>query len=399
MYKIAILEDEYLTRLGLEKAVPWEEHNVEVSFTAGDGKTGLELIRKEKPDLVLTDIRMPGLNGVDLVKQLAKENFAGEIIVLTAYKEFDYAVETYKAGIFAYILKPIDNDELLSTIDKAINKLEEKRKEAQYKRDMEGNISAMKTHFFHSLLHGVLTKEEFISEEKKFDFNISPDGLLFVLEEEEESNTLTIGKMMKLIKDDLSSNNISSYDYLDGKNDILFINSKNMDGVLDILMKTLSLAEETSDAIFTSALYPYSNPIEVAMAYQKCQTLIKGKLYFGFNSVEIERNSDITYRHHIAVQDFYKLINEHYKEDLTVSSVSLMLNVSESYLMHLLKKSLGRTFNDILTDYRLSYAKRLLKSGKYRVNEVSDMVGYHDEKYFSKVFKKRVGVNPSEYQG
>ena len=172
-----------------------------------------------------------------------------------------------------------------------------------------------------------------------------------------------------------------------------------MDGVLDILMKTLSLAEETSDAIFTSALYPYSNPIEVAMAYQKCQTLIKGKLYFGFNSVEIERNSDITYRHHIAVQDFYKLINEHYKEDLTVSSVSLMLNVSESYLMHLLKKSLGRTFNDILTDYRLSYAKRLLKSGKYRVNEVSDMVGYHDEKYFSKVFKKRVGVNPSEYQG
>ena len=96
MYRICILDDEYLTCLGLEKAVPWDTIGVEVAFTALDGKKGLELIRKEKPDLVLTDIRRPGLTGVDLVKELKKEGFDGEIIVLTAYRDFDYAVETYK---------------------------------------------------------------------------------------------------------------------------------------------------------------------------------------------------------------------------------------------------------------------------------------------------------------
>ena len=75
------------------------------------------------------------------------------------------------------------------------------------------------------------------------------------------------------------------------------------------------------------------------------------------------------------------------------------MNVSESYLMHLLKDNLGKTFNEILTGYRIGIAKRLLLSGKYRINEVSDKVGYIDVKYFSQVFKKIVGVTPSDYQG
>lgn len=120
-------------------------------------------------------------------------------------------------------------------------------------------------------------------------------------------------------------------------------------------------------------------------------------MFFGFNSIEIPKEDSISYRHYVAIQDFYRILSEHYKDDLSVSMVSERRNVSDSYLRHLLRKSLGRTFNDILTDYRISLSKKLLKEGKLRVNEIADKVGYNDEKYFSRVFKKRVGVSPSDY--
>ena len=71
--------------------------------------------------------------------------------------------------------------------------------------------------------------------------------------------------------------------------------------------------------------------------------------------------------------------------------------VSESYLMHVLKESLGKTFNDLLTGYRLMIAKKLILSGKYRINQVADLVGYSDVKYFSQVFRKFSGYTPSKY--
>ena len=198
MYRICILDDEYLTCLGLEKAVPWDTIGVEVAFTALDGKKGLELIRKEKPDLVLTDIRRPGLTGVDLVKELKKEGFDGEIIVLTAYRDFDYAVETYKSGIFSYLLKPVDNDELLKTVKEAIVKLNGKRKEKERKRNREGNLSRMESSFFYQLLHNI-TNEEFIQNSKKFEFEVPASGILFLLKKEnpeEEGNLTEAGNLL-----------------------------------------------------------------------------------------------------------------------------------------------------------------------------------------------------------
>lgn len=113
----------------------------------------------------------------------------------------------------------------------------------------------------------------------------------------------------------------------------------------------------------------------------------------------MELDDQTSYRHRQSISQFYSIIAEKYSTQLTVRSVSDEMNVSESYLMHLLKDNLGKTFNEILTGYRIGIAKRLLLSGKYRINEVSDKVGYIDVKYFSQVFKKIVGVTPSDYQG
>lgn len=396
MYRIGILDDEYLTCLGLAKAVDWSTIDVEVAFTCQDGKKGLEMIRKEKPDLVLTDIRMPGLSGVDLVKELKKEGFEGEIIVLTAYKEFDYAVETYRSGIFSYLLKPVDNDELLKVTREAIDHLRNKRREEERRKSMEGNLSVMESDFFYRLFHNI-TKEEFLESEKKFSFKVYPSGILFLLKKENREDDYPLSEAGRILSSALLQEGIPSLERVEENSFYSFIDAYDMDKVLSILMRAFSLVEEKTDVIFTGALSSYSSPIEISRAYSIDKECIKNKLYYGFNTIEIERKSELPYRHYLAVQDFYHIISQHYQDDLSVSSVSLMMNVSDSYLMHLLRKSLGRTFNDILTDYRIAIAKKLLKEGKLRVNEVADKVGYNDEKYFSRVFKKRVGVSPSEY--
>ena len=82
---------------------------------------------------------------------------------------------------------------------------------------------------------------------------------------------------------------------------------------------------------------------------------------------------------------------------MTVSIVADELYVSESYLMHLFKDTLGMTFNECLTNYRIMMAKRLLLKGSYRINEIANLVGYNDVKYFGQVFKKIVGCTPSDF--
>ncbi len=396
MYRICILDDEYLTCLGLEKAVPWDTIGVEVAFTALDGKKGLELIRKEKPDLVLTDIRRPGLTGVDLVKELKEDGFDGEIIVLTAYRDFDYAVETYKSGIFSYLLKPVDNDELLKIVKEAIVKLNVKRKEKERKRNREGNFSRMESSFFYQLLHNI-TNEEFIQNSKKFEFEVPASGILFLLKKEnpEEEGNLTEAGNLLLSK--VREEGVNYFVRSGEASYLAFIDSKEEEKILSILRKSFSLVEEKTDMIFTGSICSYSSPVEISLAYKTDKDNIKNKMFFGFNSIEIPKENSISYRHYVAIQDFYRILSEHYKDDLSVSMVSERRNVSDSYLRHLLRKSLGRTFNDILTDYRISLSKKLLKEGKLRVNEIADKVGYNDEKYFSRVFKKRVGVSPSDY--
>ncbi|NLG69405.1 MAG: helix-turn-helix transcriptional regulator, partial [Firmicutes bacterium] len=94
-----------------------------------------------------------------------------------------------------------------------------------------------------------------------------------------------------------------------------------------------------------------------------------------------------------------RYIAEHYAEDVTVRDVAAHLQVSESYLMHLLRENVGLTFNECLTAYRMMMAKKMLREGKYRVYEIAERVGYSDPKDFSQVFRKHTGLLPSQYRG
>jgi len=123
MYSVVLVDDERLIVKGLSSVVPWEELNCRVAGTAYDGAGGLALIRQLKPDIVLTDIRMPNMDGLAMLAALRSEYPRMQVSVLTAYRDFDYARQALNLGVCRYLLKPSNMDELLEAVRLMVSRL------------------------------------------------------------------------------------------------------------------------------------------------------------------------------------------------------------------------------------------------------------------------------------
>ena len=402
MHKLVIVDDEYLVRLGIRETIDWAANGIEVIGDASNGKQGYEMIKELNPDLVITDIKMPIMNGVDLVKTLHKEGFNGEIVVLSGYKDFEYAKETFENGIFSYVVKPIDNDELLEVVLRAVAKLEQKIKDRTLTSKVQTELPTLQSEFMKKLLSSnSFVGSDIPSELLNHDISLPTNGTMALISIEEmfKSKKSELNIYINLLKEALSKEKIAFVDFDFQDSIVIFLNSNDIEKISLICRDTFIPFEQKTLTALTIGLTLYSSLEYIQKTYESCLKLVQSKLLFHLNTVEMELDDQTSYRHRQSISQFYSIIAEKYSMQLTVRSVSDEMNVSESYLMHLLKDNLGKTFNEILTGYRIGIAKRLLLSGKYRINEVSDKVGYIDVKYFSQVFKKIVGVTPSDYQG
>lgn len=125
MYKAVIVDDEDIIVTGLSRMLPWSEYGCEVVGTAGDGLAALELVRKTKPDIMFTDIRMPEMDGLSLIAALRSEYPNMQITILSGYPEFDYAQRAIRLGVTNYILKPSKMAELEEALRSMTEKLGE----------------------------------------------------------------------------------------------------------------------------------------------------------------------------------------------------------------------------------------------------------------------------------
>lgn len=123
MIKVLVVEDEDIIRKGLIGTIDWLSAGYIISGEAINGQDGLEKIEKYKPDLVITDIRMPVMDGIEMLKKAQEKNFKFEKIILTSYGEFEYAQEGIKLGVADYILKPIDEDVFYDALKKVKEKI------------------------------------------------------------------------------------------------------------------------------------------------------------------------------------------------------------------------------------------------------------------------------------
>lgn len=124
MYRVVLVDDEALILRGLSTVIPWKEMGCEVVGTATNGQAGLELIRKLKPDILFTDIRMPNMDGLTMLAAVGSEFPRMQTAVLTAYRDFDYARQAITLGVCRYLLKPSDLNELKETLRIMVSRLD-----------------------------------------------------------------------------------------------------------------------------------------------------------------------------------------------------------------------------------------------------------------------------------
>lgn len=136
MIKIVFIDDEFLIIEGLKRIIEWEKYNIEIVGTAQNSVDALEIIRNKKPDIVITDIKMRGTDGLELINNAINLGYDGYTIILSGYQEFEYARRAIDNKVYKYLLKPIDVDELKNTIEEIVKLIREKGTFRETKKDV-----------------------------------------------------------------------------------------------------------------------------------------------------------------------------------------------------------------------------------------------------------------------
>ena len=124
MYKLFIADDEAIIREGLRCLLDWETLGFTIAGEAANGDAALQFLLSETPDLVLLDIRMPGMSGLDVVRIAREHGYDGKVVILSGYSDFNYARTAIRYGVLSYLTKPIDEDELLEIVTQIRHQLD-----------------------------------------------------------------------------------------------------------------------------------------------------------------------------------------------------------------------------------------------------------------------------------
>lgn len=185
MLKVFLAEDEFIIREGIKNNIDWQAHGYEFCGEASDGELAFPLIQKLKPDILITDIKMPFMDGLALSRLVKKELPETEIIFLSGYEEFDYAKEAIQIGVARYLLKPINGDALLAEVDivaeDILKKQREKEIREKYQKEMEENSLKEQKNLFQHLVTGDCSVEEFLLTSEKLGLTITAPWYSIVL--------------------------------------------------------------------------------------------------------------------------------------------------------------------------------------------------------------------------
>lgn len=404
MDKLLVIDDEYLVRLGIRRTIPWDEHGIAVVGEAANGRDGLKLALELAPDVIICDVRMPVMDGIEFVRQVGEHGLDCAVVILSGYQEFEYVKGTLEGGAFAYLLKPVDNDELVETVKRALKELKARRSAARRVQALEEALPSAAQGLLLALLSGDTDSGEpllGLLEGRRFPVHrpghvvygqIDPDTAAGEEQMRHALRTL-FEKMSHVLEREgvphLGCHLESSLAFLVGDED--------GERIKRLCEEAIDQCEgDGLEATVTLGVsLPWDGIAGVPEAWRQAREAAKGKLFPALHAVVVYGGEHGRYKPHVLAAMRY--IAEHYGEEVTVREVAARLFVSESYLMHLFRENVGQTFNECLTMYRMLMAKRMLREGKYRIYEIAERVGYSDPKYFSQVFRKYVGVPPSQY--
>ncbi len=532
MIRVFLCEDEFVVREGIKNNIDWTGNGYEFVGEASDGELALPLIRKLEPDIVITDIKMPFMDGLELSRMIRHELPFTEIVILSGYEEFDYAKQAISIGVAQYLTKPISGDDLLRELDtlreKLIRSKEERALKEQFKKEMEENDRRERSELFRDLVSGDCSVTELIQKAARLGADLSAMWynliLLFTKSEHHEieeysRSSVTIDEYLNEIADEMGCicfdrdlegkailimgdseedlenrqskliekfedifkdyshvrfcggigkavNRLSrmneSYEDAgcalanrffvtesgffradrsskmegteDEKFDISTIDAKRIDksnvqkflklgNIDEISFYVGEFVKSVGEDAFNSYIFRQYIAMDVFFAVSGFLEEVAGtkhsKMIEEISKEALENVKSVTdyitsiigsairYRDSIATNRYKEIVDSAIKyiednyddEELSLNQLASHVNVSPNHLSTIFSQQTGRTFIKYLTEFRMDKAKEMLKCTSMRSSEISEAVGYKDPHYFSYMFKKTVGMTPTNYRG
>ena len=342
--KALIVDDDVFVRLCITTMVPWEELGFSSVLEADNGALALETALREKPDFIISDVKMPVMSGLELSQRLRDSMVDTCVIILSEYNDFQFVQKAMNCGVQDYILKPITRDrlkELTERIRQATADLEKRR----YCTSLITDHTRLKAAIQDMLAKGdVQTGLETLETAVRHDIHI----------------------------DDL-------------KRFCLLFLSELFSQMEAVAFRRTELAE-LRDASFSH--FAELKNIEDILSFTKelCQRCI----HLGDRQITPTEN---------YVQQIIQYIESNYADpDLSVAKISELLHLSTVYTGALFKKHQGRSLLSQIHEVRLRHATEMLRDMSLSISEISVRVGYLTPDYFTRVFRRSTGMTPSEYQ-
>ncbi|WP_241781879.1 response regulator [Paenibacillus sp. DMB5] len=366
MYKVMIVDDEPLFRDFLRLKMDWQHHGFHVCCEARNGQEALAEAEKHQPHLALVDINMPFMDGIELAVKL-KDRFERIVIVfISGHNEFEYVQKAVRTGVQDYLLKPFNEAEMTEMLERIRPKLPRLSggREADPQAAQDGGSAG-----------------DDRSGQEALELGAVRDAIVLGLRMKDADVLDEVRKAVGRLRSSAWGD-----EYADAM-------------MMGLLSLALTFAGERGFAysrVWDSGedKAPYDR-LKACATWDEAEEWLIALYRRVIQLTEDVKPTKASSLFSAAI----RYIEQHYADaDLSAEQVAGGVYVDSSYLRRIFRKESGHSIVDHITHIRMKKARALLLEGNRRLADISESVGYADPNYFSKSFKKRFGVTPTEYE-
>lgn len=400
MFKVVVVEDQEFIANAIAEMIRSKSNEFDVCGIYHDGRQCLGGIQNQPPDIVITDIRMPEMDGITLSKELMKLYPSIKIIILSGYEDFSYARDAIRIGVCNYLLKPCKADELLQTLEEIAAKLEETRQKEEQRQKYEqlfaDNLPTLRQQ---AIITSLFTETKMPDPEKLgLDF-LMKECQLFLIDvsvhqtqnsQEEELYIFCCGNMLEELLSPIT------------EKEFFLCN-----GQFVLLAPVDSFWSEKTRICIQKACAKVQNMVHRPILYfdggiiptiKDCQIAYQAALKKYRENIPVLQDIKPKKEAQNVLEQAKQYIQQNYDKDISLQDVADITYVSYNYLSSLFTQNLGVNFSMYLSRIRIEKACELLKSPENRISEIAEKIGYNNYRYFNYVFKKMTGYTPSEFR-
>ncbi|NLI21950.1 MAG: response regulator [Clostridiales bacterium] len=397
MYRVFLVDDEPLICKGLRETVEWDSLSLEISGEAHNGLEAMEMIAATHPHILITDIRMPGMDGISLIRAIREQDLNIRIIILSGFSDYQFLKEAIRLGVDGYLLKPIDTDELISNLKNLVDTIE---KEQLRSLRLYQGLELLRANTLNRLVTGEIGHSELDEKAALLNLSLDAEHYLCALyapapENEDTDACADPGKAMEMQRACQPLTEGKGISFIDSRNHLVFLfyggsESEVAAHANAVLAHVQTQARESAGTAGVTRAGPMVHARDdIAKSYaaisEGCdreKTILEG--------------DPLDSRWKCVVSRTVDYVAAHYHEALSLKQIACDCGINTSYLGQVFRKAMGDSFTNYVNGYRIQKARELLAGTNLKVYEVSERVGFTDYHYFLKIFKKVTGSVPTD---